>query len=111
MRSILGTDHREIRILERQIPRRYAKYIATREGVEKVDESLRDRPVTQSQQEFINKLLEDFPDSKELWEYEDYQKSPTLGSASEFVSAALELHMGELSGRSGYLKYIGTRPR
>ena len=37
----------------------YAKYIATREGVEKLDESLRDRPVTQSQQEFINKLLED----------------------------------------------------
>ena len=89
----------------------YAKYIATREGVEKLDESLRDRPVTQSQQEFIQKLLEDFPDSKELWEYEDYKKSPTLGSASEFVSAALELHMGELSGRSGYLKYIGTRPR
>ena len=89
----------------------YAKYIATREGVEKLDESLRDRPVTQSQQEFINKLLEDFPDSKELWEYEDYKKSPTLGSASEFISAALELHMGELSGRSGYLKYIGTRPR
>ena len=89
----------------------YAKYIATREGVEKLDESLRDRPVTQSQQEFINKLLEDFPDSKELWEYEDYKKSPTLGSASELISQAIELHMGELSGRSGYLKYIGTRPR
>ena len=89
----------------------YAKYIATREGVEKLDESLRDRPVTQSQQEFINKLLEDFPDSKELWEYEDYKKSPTLGSASEFISQAIELHMGELAGRSGYLKYMGTRPR
>ena len=89
----------------------YAKYIATREGVEKLDESLRDRPVTQAQQEFIQKLLMDFPDSKDLLEYEDYQKSPTLGSASEFISAALELHMGELSGRSGYLKYMGTRPR
>lgn len=77
----------------------YAKYIATREGAEKLDESLRERPVTQSQQEFINKLLEDFPDSKELWEYEDYQKSPTYGSASEFISQAIELHMGELSGR------------
>ena len=89
----------------------YAKYIATREGVEKLDESLREGPVTQSQQEFINKLLEDFPDSKDLLEYEDYQKSPTLGSASEFISQAIELHMGELSGRSGYLKYMGTRPR
>ena len=89
----------------------YAKYIATREGVEKLDESLRGRPVTNAQQEFIQKLLKDFPDSKELWEYEDYQKSPTLGSASEFISQAIELHMGELSGRSGYLKYMGTRPR
>lgn len=89
----------------------YAKYIATREGVEKLDESLRGCPVTQSQQEFIQKLLEDFPDSKDLLEYEDYQKSPTLGSASDFISQAIELHMGELSGRSGYLKYMGTRPR
>ena len=89
----------------------YAKYIATREGVEKLDESLRGRPVTQAQQEFIQKLLADFPDSKDLLEYEDYQLSPTLGSASEFISQAIELHMGELSGRSGYLKYMGTRPR
>ena len=91
----------------------YAKYIATREGVEKLDESLRDRPVTQSQQEFINKLLEDFPDSKELWEYEDYKKSPTLGSASEFISAALELHMGRSSGEyldSHLLPAPGGRP-
>ena len=55
--------------------------------------------------------LEDFPDSKELWEYEDYQKSPTLGSASEFISATIELHAGEVMNRSGYLKYMGTRPR
>ena len=89
----------------------YTKYIATREGVEKLNDSLRDLPVTQSQQEFIQKLLEDFSNSKDLLEYEDYQKSPTLGSASEFISQAIELHMGELSGRSGYLKYMGTRPR
>ena len=89
----------------------YAKYIATREGVEKLNESLRDLPVTQNQQEFIQKLLEDFPDSKELLEYDDYLKSPTLGSASEFISQAIELPMGELPGRSGYLKYMGTRPR
>lgn len=89
----------------------YAKYIATREGVEKLNDSLRDLPVTQNQQEFIQKLLVDFPDSKDLLEYEDYQKSPTLGSTSEFISAAVELHAGEVMNRSGYLKYIGTRPR
>ena len=89
----------------------YTKYIATREGVEKLNESLRNLPVTQGQQEFIQKLLMEFPDSKDLLEYEDYQLSPTLGSASDFISQAIELHMGELSGRSGYLKYMGTRPR
>lgn len=89
----------------------YTKYIATREGVEKLNESLRDLPVTQGQQEFIQKLLADCPESKDLLEYEDYQLSPTLGSASDFISQAIELHMGELSGRSGYLKYMGTRPR
>ena len=58
----------------------YAKYIATREGVEKPDESLRGRPVTQAQRQLIQKLLADFPDAKDLLEYEDYQQAPTLGS-------------------------------
>ena len=89
----------------------YTKYIATREGVEKLNDPLRDLPVTPSQQEFIQKLLVDFPDSKDLLEYEDYKKSPTLGSASDFISQAIEFHIGELSGRSGYLKYMGMRPR
>ena len=89
----------------------YAKYIATREGVEKPDESLRGRPVTQAQRQLIQKLLADFPDAKDLLEYEDYQQAPTLGSASEFISQALEVYAGETAGRAGYLEYIGTRPR
>ena len=89
----------------------YAKYIATREGVEKLDESLRDRPVTQSQQEFINKLLEDFPDSKELWEYEDYKKSPTLGSASEFISLrSSRTPHGRTFGKVGLPQVHGNTP-
>ena len=89
----------------------YAKYIATREGVEKPDETIRDCPVTQAQRQLIQKLLSDFPDAKDLLEYEDYQKLSTLGSASEFISQALEVYAGEAAGRSGYLEYIGTRPR
>lgn len=89
----------------------YVKYIATREGVEKLDESLRERPATIKQREFIQKLLEDFPDAKELLEYEDYLKSPTLGSASDFITQAVEFHAGDLMNRSGYLHYIGKRPR
>ena len=44
----------------------YVKYIATREGVEKLDESLRGRPATIKQREFIQKLLEDFPDASRV---------------------------------------------
>ena len=56
--------------LKEGAPGRLCEYIATREGVEKLDESLRGRPATIKQREFIQKLLEDFPDAKELLEYE-----------------------------------------
>ena len=46
----------------------YMKYIATREGVEKLTGN---GPVTKGQQELIQKLLHDFPDAVELFEYED----------------------------------------
>lgn len=34
-------------------------------------------PATKNQQELISSLLNDFPDSKELFEYDDYIKNPT----------------------------------
>ena len=68
----------------------YAKYIATREGVDKIDESYRLSPCSQRQQQLIEKILKDFPDSKEMLEYEDYLKEPTVGNASEFITRALE---------------------
>lgn len=41
----------------------YATYIATREGVEKIDESFKLAPATVKQQKLIEKILGDFPDS------------------------------------------------
>ena len=41
----------------------YVKYIATREGVEKIDDSKKFAPVTVKQQELIGKLIKDFPSS------------------------------------------------
>ena len=43
---------------------RYAKYIATREGVEKLDDSKKILPATEKQKTLVQKVLEDFPDSK-----------------------------------------------
>ena len=84
------------------------KYIATREGVEKLAGN---DPVTKGQRELIQKLLTDFPDAAELFEYEDYCKTPTLGTASAFITMALDANLHEIDSESGYMQYIATRPR
>lgn len=86
----------------------YMKYIATREGVEKLAGN---GPVTKGQRELIRKLLTDFPDAVELFEYEDYCKTPTLGTASAFITMALDANLHEIDSESGYMQYIATRPR
>ena len=89
----------------------YARYIATREGVEKVDQTYRLSPSSQKQQQLIEKILKDFPDSKEMLEYEDYLKEPTVGNASEFITRALEDNAYEVMQTKTYADYIATRPR
>ena len=84
------------------------RYIATREGVEKLAGN---GSVTKGQRELIQKLLTDFPDAVELFEYEDYCKTPTLGTASAFISMALDANLHEIDSESGYMQYIATRPR
>ena len=48
---------------------KYMKYIATREGVEKLHGR---GPVTQPQKELIEKLLKDYPDTKELLALQEF---------------------------------------
>ena len=83
------------------------KYIATREGVEVLTGK---GPTTEKQKEMISKLLKDFPDMRDSFEYEDYKQAPTLHTASALISAALDSHMQNLQSENGYLKYIATRP-
>ncbi len=89
----------------------YAKYIATREGVDKIDQSFKLSPSSQKQQQLIEEILRDFPDSKEMLEYEDYLKGPTVGNASEFITRALEDNAYEVMQTKTYADYIATRPR
>ena len=86
----------------------YMKYIATREGVELIEN---DAPATKKQQALIADVLHDFPDSKELFEYEDYTVKPTAGNASAFLSAALDRNAHTIHDGDMYMKYIATRPR
>ena len=86
----------------------YLKYIATRERVELIPD---DRPPTRKQEQLINKLTKDFPDSKTLYEYEDYAAKPTKANASAFITLALESNWDALQESDQYMKYIATRPR
>ena len=83
------------------------KYIATREGVEVLNGK---GPATEKQKEMLTKLLKDFPDMRDSFEYEDYKQAPTLHTASALISAALDTHMQNLQSENGYLRYIATRP-
>ena len=85
----------------------YMKYIATREGVEVLTGK---GPTTEKQKELVAKLLKDFPDMRDSFEYEDYKQAPTLHTASALISAALDSHMQNLQSENGYLRYIATRP-
>lgn len=89
----------------------YIRYIATREGVEKIDDTKRLSPATKKQQQFIEKILRDFPDTKEMLEYEDYEKDRTIGNASEFITRALEDNAHAVMNTKTYADYIATRPR
>ena len=54
------------------------KYIATREGVEVLTGK---GSATEKQKEMVSKLLKDFPDMRDSFEYEDYKQAPTLHTA------------------------------
>lgn len=92
-------------------PGGYAKYIATREGVEKIDESFKLKPATVNQQQLIAKILRDFPDSKNSLEYEDYRQNKTIGTASEFITRTVEENASQMMNSKTYADYIATRPR
>ena len=86
----------------------YLSYIATRERVEIIPD---DRSPTRKQEQLITKLIRDFPDVKELLEYEDYMQKPTKANASSLITLALEEHWKQVQQTDGYMKYIATRPR
>ena len=86
----------------------YLKYISTRERVEIIPD---DRPPTQKQTQLIAKLVKDFPDARELMEYEDYLSHPTKATASALITLTLESNWDRISSMEGYAKYIALRPR
>ena len=55
--------------------------------------------------------LKEFPDSKNLFEYEDYIKNKTIENASDFITIALEHKLAVVAKQENYVDYIANRPR
>ena len=89
----------------------YVSYVATREGVQKVPENKNNLPATKKQRQMIEQLIRDFPLSKGLFEYDDFQSAPTQGNASESIARALEDNLDQVAKKENYLEYIAQRPR
>ena len=87
------------------------EYIATREGVQKIDPGKLNLPATEKQIKMVEKLVREFPLSKGMEEYAEYLESPTRGAASEFITRAIEDNLDQIAKKENYVDYIAKRPR
>ncbi len=92
--------------------RNYTKYIATRETVEIRSQKFVDRNTnaTKNQEQLINDLINDFPESKRYLEYEDYEREPTIENAGELISTIVERNADVVGNRQNYVGYMAMRP-
>lgn len=89
----------------------YVRYMAIREGAQRVTPDSAQLPATAKQRSMVEQLLRDFPLSRGLFEYEDYLEAPTCGNASEFITRALEDNYDAFAKKENYVSYIAGRPR
>ena len=89
----------------------YAKYVATRDNVEKLEDKTVTFKSTESQEELIEKLIKDFPQSVHSIEYLTYKDNPTRANASEYITSTLEDNLPHIVDSPTYADYIATRPR
>ena len=86
------------------------RYMATREGVEKLPSTEKYRIATQNQNDLILSVVKHFPQSKKLLEYEDYYAMPTRENANEFLDAVVERYADRADELKGLVNYISNRP-
>ena len=89
----------------------YVDYIATREGVEIEGEKWKDEPATKEQEKLVNRLIADFPDCKDSFEYQDYLLAKTKYTATEFIDKTIEENVDRIGKKENYIGYIAMRPR
>lgn len=86
------------------------RYIATREGVERLKDDSADLAPTPSQEEFISRALKQFPEAKEMLEYEGFRDTPSRKTASEFIEQVWEQYVVTMDDRENFLDYVSHRP-
>lgn len=89
----------------------YIRYIATREGAEPAKNSTNTMPPFETQKNLIDRLVKTYPDSKDLFEYDDYFSHHTRENADELIMRIAEMHSELFGDREKYVKYIAERPR
>lgn len=86
-------------------------YMATRSGVQKISICNGKGQSTKNQEKIILQILKEFPDTKKLFEYEDYISDKTIENASEFITIAIEHNFDRAAKKENYVDYIANRPR
>ena len=77
----------------------FIRYISTRDGVEKIDESKKYLPAAKKTQQIISRLLSENPQLAQLPLYLAYQNHPTRENADNLL-----LHLAEENA-----EYLGSR--
>ena len=86
------------------------RYIATREGVELLRSDNADLAPSDKQTAFIARALRQFPEAREMMEYEDYLAAPSRKTASALIEQLWEQYVMTLEERENFLDYVSHRP-
>ena len=86
------------------------KYMARREGVEKLPVNEANAHATVRQQRLINQILRADPEAKKYFEYQDYLDEPTNKNATEFLDAYIERNADRVNDLQKLVEYMAERP-
>ena len=86
------------------------RYMATREGVEKLPSGQKYNIASSKQHDLILSVVKHFPQSKKFLEYDDYYAMPTRENANEFLDAVAERYADRADELKGLVNYISNRP-
>lgn len=86
------------------------KYMGTRENVEKLPNGIDNSPATKKQQNLVQSIVKNYPDSKKYLEYKDYESNPTKSNATEFIDTFIERNADRAEELKTLVSYIAERP-